>query len=760
MEAWVLSVHVILVTITPAILITAFVSLIIFVLAYNPHRPLSWLFSLFCLTIIMIYLCSFFLVAKPDLSATVLNQFLRLKWVGIVLSPVLYLHLISFYFPQKWQHYRSWFLGPAYGLSLIWLLFVIGGDWVIAGFHYNSPPHIVGIEVGPLLPVFAGLFTVQIIGGAIGLLANYRAKQATSYHFQLRDLMWATGMALAGSLLHWGTVVGGVDFFLHETPDALLVVAAVLFISGVIRHGAFVGRLMPRRRLFYSVLTGVIGLFVLYITLTLDQWLTTYTTFPYPLATGVLVLLLVTTFPTLSHWLPRQLDRVLFQPEYQERQINLALIETLAQAPDLTQLQLDLLDTVCTTLNIQGGYIALATVDNLGDPLTVQAVYGSMSVQVGDQIQRPPLAGKAAQLITAVLPQTQLKQSWQEVAICCTLVIDHKIEGLLALGEKRDGVPFTPPDMTFVTELAKGLSAMGRLLDLREQRQRFFEAARLQEETLQQLEADVVFTPQHIVPAPPQSLKIRLLGDLQIVRNEQVIPEAEWGSEKAKIMLAYLLWKSPEGVTREDICLALWPERTLEEAANVFHVTLHRLRRVLLQSKNKEGSSATYILHDRGKYRFNTDLPHWLDVTTFEALIRQDNLSAFREAINLYQGSYLADSSWALPSDVEMERRRLEQLYSDALRRLANQASVREASYYLEKLLLVEPADEQVHRALILGYLSQGRTDLARHQAKRWQQSFTELDLEPSPETHAMWESLGLENNYTWPMPVKIPESS
>ncbi len=57
------------------------------------------------------------------------------------------------------------------------------------------------------------------------------------------------------------------------------------------------------------------------------------------------------------------------------------------------------------------------------------------------------------------------------------------------------------------------------------------------------------------------------------------------------------LWKSPAGATREELSLALWPGRPVEETANVFHVTLYRLRRAL-QPEGSQECEWSYIQHD------------------------------------------------------------------------------------------------------------------------------------------------------------------
>jgi DNA-binding SARP family transcriptional activator len=99
----------------------------------------------------------------------------------------------------------------------------------------------------------------------------------------------------------------------------------------------------------------------------------------------------------------------------------------------------------------------------------------------------------------------------------------------------------------------------------------------------------------------------------------------------------------------------------------------------------------------------------------------------------------LEDAGWALPPEVEIQRQALERLYADALRKLIAHTGDQEALPFLERLLVVEPAEEMARRALVLGYLARGRRDLAARQVVRWREVLDELNLEPSEEVRALW---------------------
>jgi DNA-binding SARP family transcriptional activator len=70
------------------------------------------------------------------------------------------------------------------------------------------------------------------------------------------------------------------------------------------------------------------------------------------------------------------------------------------------------------------------------------------------------------------------------------------------------------------------------------------------------------------------------LGGLRVCVGARAVPAAAWGSARPRELLAYLL-AHPEGRTKEQVGLALWPEASAAQLRNNFHVTLHRLRKAL-----------------------------------------------------------------------------------------------------------------------------------------------------------------------------------
>jgi DNA-binding SARP family transcriptional activator len=736
--------------VTAAVAIAVYLGLAIYVVTRNPRRSISWVFGAFCLTVASFYLNSLFLFPGSTPLSPVTSFPLRLKWATGSFSPVFYLHLASFYFPTVglWRRARFWALLLAYlsGAVLAWA--ALFTDLLVAAPLLRSSPYIIGAIPGPLMYVFLGLFGLEVTAGIAGLVAGYRATHSPSLRRQILYLLIPSALALLSGVANWIIVLTlSTDQIPFELGDILLILAAFFFAGAVLRYGAFAGRPIARRDLFYWVLAAAAGLSALYLALVLDQQLMAHTPFPYPLAMGIMAIVIAVSFPVASRWAALWLDRVFFRVEGQQRAMVRRVAQTLAETPDPNELQADVLGAFCAALTVRGGYIALSETDAPSETLVVCAVQGNLPVRLGERVRRPPVHSAGPQLMASLLFQEPTESGWRDIALLCPIAVDGDREGLLALGEKQDRSPFTAQDLAFCAELAKGLATTRQMAHLREKRNGSPEMAYLHDQTLRQLESTAIgfvrqgLTAREQRAAPPSNapLEIRLLGSLQVIRYGQPVPEAAWGTEKAKAMLAYLLWKSPAGVTREELAAALWPSRTIQEAADVFHVTLHRLRRVL-EPELRRCRDSCYILYEGGRYRFEAGAACWLDVTAFRALAGRNEPEALREAVALCRGSYLEDVAWALPPEAEWERRVMERLYVDALRRLAAQVKGQEAVLYLEKLLTVEPADETAQRALVTEYLASGRRDLGRRQVVRWREALAELDTEPSLEVAVLWQ--------------------
>jgi predicted ATPase/DNA-binding SARP family transcriptional activator len=219
---------------------------------------------------------------------------------------------------------------------------------------------------------------------------------------------------------------------------------------------------------------------------------------------------------------------------------------------------------------------------------------------------------------------------------------------------------------------------------------------------------------------PP--LLIRALGTLEVIRDGAQVDVSSL-SLRARELLLFLLCN--RGATKEQIGGALWPDADASRLRNNFHVTLHRLRKVL--------GEGDWISVQGDTYSVARDVA--FDVDTFQRDVRAKR---FEQAIAAWRGDFFANSmagEWA--DDV---RDRLKNEYAGALAALARQKTeagdLRAATDAYEKLFAVDALDEDACRGLMIVLAKQGDTTGATRAYRRLSDSLRRLlDTQPDPAT-------------------------
>jgi predicted ATPase/DNA-binding SARP family transcriptional activator len=241
-------------------------------------------------------------------------------------------------------------------------------------------------------------------------------------------------------------------------------------------------------------------------------------------------------------------------------------------------------------------------------------------------------------------------------------------------------------------------------------------------------------------------LRIYCFGRLRVCRPFETdeIPAKEWGSIKARQILAYLVVQDPKkvGATRDKLVDAIWPQIDPRSLGNTFHVTLSHLRKALKAEKGD------YLTSDAGVYRLNWEGKIWSDVSEFLSCLdsaarfqeeEKQHLmdSEYRKAADLYSSNLLEDfyDDWA-----EDTREHYREKYNVVFRRLA-QSAWDKADYescirYLQSLLLSDPTDEEAHRMIMISYALLGSRTAAIRQFKVCENNMRRyLEVEPEPVT-------------------------
>jgi len=253
-------------------------------------------------------------------------------------------------------------------------------------------------------------------------------------------------------------------------------------------------------------------------------------------------------------------------------------------------------------------------------------------------------------------------------------------------------------------------------------------------------------------------LKLRFLGQFQVTRAEQ--PVTAFESDKVRALLAYLAVEVAQPHPRSTLTALLWPAYTETSARGSLRQALYQLR----QAIGDEESTPSYLQITRQTLQFNPAAPSQCDVTAFVRHLQGCSshahpqlaqcpacLAQLRQAVDLYQGEFLAGFAIADSAPFEEWRRsKQEQCHLQALDALTALANIDEAAgawaqaqHYARRQLALEPWCEEAHRQLMRLLVRQGQRAAAVAQYHTCRQVLqTELRVEPSAATTHLYEQI------------------
>ncbi len=257
---------------------------------------------------------------------------------------------------------------------------------------------------------------------------------------------------------------------------------------------------------------------------------------------------------------------------------------------------------------------------------------------------------------------------------------------------------------------------------------------------------DVMFT---IEPAPKPQLEVYSLGRGYAIVNGQQI--TNWDGALPRNLFFYFM--DHPLVTRDEIFETFWPDLSVKEATNVFHVTK---RKISERISMKVGSSKNYELtqYSGGFYMPSEKIVRHYDVSDFQDAIERSMIASddrqeeelLGRAIELYKAPFLQTVAMHWTGD---RRDQLRQLYSQALisngrihkRRAAQgddeaQTQLREALGFFIRSLRETPEREDIHREVMTIYLKLNMPHDALNQYRTLEQSLSEtLNIRPSRDS-------------------------
>ncbi len=167
---------------------------------------------------------------------------------------------------------------------------------------------------------------------------------------------------------------------------------------------------------------------------------------------------------------------------------------------------------------------------------------------------------------------------------------------------------------------------------------------------------------------PGYQLRVTSFGRFRVLRGQD---EIKWSRQSARELFQLLL-NERRMLHREEIMRLLWPDATSDEATRHFKTAYAALCKEL-EPERKRNAPSAYIVRDGSHYGVRESADFTFDVTKFDSLIlqadRQKSAALYHEALQLWQGEYLADApyaEWAM-----QEQQRLHNRYLRSAERLA-----------------------------------------------------------------------------------------
>jgi DNA-binding SARP family transcriptional activator len=229
-------------------------------------------------------------------------------------------------------------------------------------------------------------------------------------------------------------------------------------------------------------------------------------------------------------------------------------------------------------------------------------------------------------------------------------------------------------------------------------------------------------------------LRIELLGRFRITYGDTPVAGIH---ARQQGLLAYLLLNRQRPHSRHEIADLFWPDSRNGQALTNLRRELHNLRRAL-----PHGDSPLAVDSESVQWRESSACT--CDVLDFEAAIRRGDLDSLRQAVDLYQGELLPEcgDEW-----VVREREHLRRRCVDGLRTLVTLLEERrdysEAIANAERILTLEPLDEDACRALMRLYALKGDRAAALHAYRAFAaQLEREIGAQPDAATRAAYQQL------------------
>ncbi len=235
---------------------------------------------------------------------------------------------------------------------------------------------------------------------------------------------------------------------------------------------------------------------------------------------------------------------------------------------------------------------------------------------------------------------------------------------------------------------------------------------------------------------------IRSFGKCQVKIGDHSVTLSEWKTQMVRDLFFFIVHHA-DGVTKEEIGEAFWPDSTIEALRVRFKNSIYRLRHAL-------GSESISFIDDY--YRFNRTLEYYYDTEDFthELVVAEkaddvdEKIHHYIQALNQYRGPYLpkVDYEWVVVQREQYHRSFIASIMK-LIDLLMKARQFQMAIHYVNRSIEEDICFEEAYRAGMKAFSELGdRASISRYYDKCCAALKKELGLEPAAETILLYKEL------------------
>jgi ATP/maltotriose-dependent transcriptional regulator MalT/DNA-binding SARP family transcriptional activator len=261
-------------------------------------------------------------------------------------------------------------------------------------------------------------------------------------------------------------------------------------------------------------------------------------------------------------------------------------------------------------------------------------------------------------------------------------------------------------------------------------------------------------TRERLEQSPPPSLRVRVMGEFALWRDEVRVPEEAWSRPVVRRLFQFFALHRGRPLSRERILEEMWPTTPEANAGRSFRTVYSHLRRVLEPYMRAQGP-CRYMEVTEHTYRFDphsvveVDALSWIETVraTLDGAHMHDVPplpTSFLNALDMWQPLLptLQYEEWVLPI-----RERMHDTFVDgclhAARAWLHRGEPAAAQQWSQRAIQQAPWLEEAYQTRMRAWAQQGqRARALRTYEEAVEALKRELGVEPSPLTRWLYEQL------------------